>query len=267
MKSPFVIFAVKNNLFSFRHILFSIIVLLVILTFFLFFKIYESLFSSFYYVETSFGDISLPPNTTDQYKKHCKDNIEDDSICQKIHEGFFYDSFHGECLAVKYNDISSCDLMQDNERKRFCRKNFQLYQIILSSDHLRCEDLGETHSWEVSDDSNLVHSENYNELSHNNKSNIQFCRSAVSLFLNPDHSEINNFVTDYFWGDKRFAPRVFGVFSQDSKYCWDATWIDERIKCLIYTRGLQCDKLSDTQYIYELIDKTTHFHDNGADGL
>jgi len=231
------------------------------------FFILSNLISSnrLYYVESSTWNLDIKTNSSYSYKNYCS-KWSSTWVCDFIDNDFFYSSYYWECAAIRDNDISKCDLLTLDEHVDFCKNNFIIYSSIKSWDILKCDSLDHTNTWTYDKDWNAIKTDWYNEIWHNKKDNKSFCKIATKLSKSRNLNDIDSFILEYFWED-RFWPRVFWVVLQDSNYCYKIDWIDDKIKCLIYTNSLKCNNLSDKEYIYELIDNTNHFYDLWKDGL
>lgn len=250
---------IKKN----KKYLFIYIYLLSLLLFFIFILFLYN--KQFYYVESSSWNIKSKLNSSDMYKNYCL-NWEWIWICNIINSNFFNSYFYGECKAVYYNDSEYCNLLTNDEDRRFCKNNIILYNAIIKSDIDNCNLLTETNYWVYDNNWNKIKTNEFNELWHNDKSNFDFCIEAVNLSKSKNINDISKFVLDFFWED-RFSSRVFWLILQDSNYCFESSWIDDKIKCLIYTKELDCDSLINKDYIYKLINNTNHFYDIWKDGF
>lgn len=188
-------------------------------------------------------------NSSQEYRDFCNEN-RTFSLCQKIYNGTFHSHFYWECKAIEKNDPRFCDSSDSDIAKIFCKNNLVVLNAILSHDKDIC-------SKKLIENKVVLWDK---KLGHTEKSNIEFCREASDLFKNPTDENIKEFTLDFF-SEMRFYPRVNWIIRQNPSLCYEWVWIDDRIKCLIYTRWVDCERFKDEQYIYELIDWTNHFFD------
>lgn len=226
-----------------------IILVLFLITIYHFF--YNNTSYNINYIESVNSKTKFSPklNSLNDYKNYCKKD-KDHSLCKMIDTNYFLNYFSWECEAVQKLDQKYCDSLIVKENIEYCKNNLMVYDIILNGNRDDCYKLWKTIYWK-----------NWNEIWHANKENIDFCVWAYDLKGTKDINKIKDFTIKSFW-EPRFLPRVLWIIKQDSKYCYESSWIDDKIKCLIYTKSLNCSMLKDKDYIYELINNTNHFYDN-----
>lgn len=155
---------------------------------------------------------------------------------------FYWDYFHGECVAVEEMDPGHCSVL-GLENGVYCEKNVAFMGIVRGEGS--CDVMETVPKYQVfhspeADKTLCLEVRDHVRAGRGNSEKL--CRR-----LFPDHP-------------LALSWRCRGIIEQRPLMCYGATGIDERIKCLMYNRRIDCGRLAERKYIMKFIVGTTHFY-------
>lgn len=182
-----------------------------------------------------------------EYKELCNKKDEKyNFLCTKVESDFFYNNYFGECSAIKDNKIDLCKNQLFPEFEWYCKWNYYIYQAATKNDSSYCDifktDFKEAHI----------------SLS---KDNYSFCMEMYDLSQNFTQEKLIKSNMDNFW-NMELKNHIDAEINKNPNLCYKISWIDARMKCLIYSQWLKCDQLNNKDYIYSLLDNTSYFYFN-----
>jgi len=196
--------------------------------------------------------------TSEDYQKLCFNNeyetLKSDKIrrlCKLIQPDYMHAYFYGECIAVSEENISLCNLLlQDQdpdyalEHRQYCEKNFNIYFLLKTRQVKFCDSLKEKPDIKIF---------------HSHEDDFLLCNEIHKHLVEDAAIGQWESLCSRLFDKEKFMPRCIATLLNNSSICDKIDGIDEKIKCKIYTREIECDRLNDKEYILNLIDNTNHF--------
>jgi hypothetical protein len=173
-----------------------------------------------------------------------------DGLCDRIQPGYMESYFYGECMAAKTGDESYCDLLLKDdkpgyraEQVSYCHENIELYMSLEQGDVDGCR----------------IFRNASEKVFHSNESDYVLCEAMIQGKNEGYNTDTAGAMCMRLFGAERFVPRCMAFLLSDPSYCWDTTSVDDRMKCLIYSRELDCDRIGDVTYLRKLLMGTDRF--------
>jgi hypothetical protein len=183
--------------------------------------------------------------TEKEFKRICNDNVKNNRFCDDIKWDFYKNKYYWLCNTILTDDISFCSSIKSDSPKdqSICEISYYLNKAISEKKTASCN----------------IFKDKYVEFKISQSGdNYDLCSEFVWLAQKFSDAASAKFNDKYFsWLNELDFTNA--IINDDPKSCEKITWINEKIKCLAYTKTLRCDELDNPEYIFKIINNTNYF--------